>query len=118
MNDIQKRILLFLFMCIPVRLLITYLLYINKYTNLIKIILLLIGIGFIKTFKNSERKKGFFGGHIWWNDLRPFHGFNYILASYMTHNNMKNAYKVILFDTILGLGKYVRYNSLHFSYLT
>ena len=112
MNDIQKRFVLFLFLCIPLRLFIAYSVYKRKHVDLFKFILLFIGFGFAYIYALDLRKTGgeVFGDKIWWNNLRPFHAFNYLLTSYMLHNKIKRSEYVILFDTIVGLLKFFIYH--------
>ena len=109
MKDIQKRFILFLFFCIPLRLFITYLIYKREHVDLLKFILLFIGLGFVRNYALDLRKNGFFGGEIWWNNLRPLHAVNYLLATYMLHKNIKRPEYVILFDTIVGFLKFLIY---------
>ena len=112
MNDIQKRFKLFLFLCIPARLSIAYFIYKRKYIDLYKFILFFIGFGFAYIYALDLRKTGgeVFGDKIWWNNLRPFHAFNYLLTSYMLHNNIEKSEYVILFDTLVGLFKFFIYH--------
>lgn len=109
MNDIQKRFVLFLFFCIPLRLFIAYSVYKRDHVDLFKFILLFIGLGFVRNYALDLRKNGFFGGEIWWNNLRPLHALNYLLAAYMLHKNIKRPEYVILFDTIVGFLKFLSY---------
>ena len=69
-------------------------------------------IGFIYIYLTGSRKTGaeVFGGKIWWNNLRPLHALNYLLATYMLHKNIKRPEYVILFDTIIGLLKFLIYH--------
>ncbi len=108
MNNIQKRFLLFIFGCIPTRLLFAYLAY-NTYNFVLKIlgiIALIISFGFFYLYFTGKRKTGpeVFGGVIWWNNLRPIHGLLYLFfaISVLIYNN-KNAYKIIVIDAIIGL---------------
>ena len=112
MNNIQKRFILFLFFCIPLRLFISHSIYKRKNVDLLKFILLFIGLGFVRVYALDLRKTGVevFGGEIWWNNLRPLHALNYLLATYMLHNKIKRSEYVILFDTIIGFLKFFIYH--------
>ena len=112
MNNIQKRFILFLFLCIPLRLFIAYLIYKREHVDLLKFILLFIGFGFTYIYALDLRKTGgeVFGSKIWWNNLRPLHALNYLLATYMLHKNIKRPEYVILFDTIVGFLKFLIYH--------
>ena len=86
MNEIKKRILLFLFGCIGVRSLFVI---IAKYTDTkylpyLGYLALLPALGFIYIFLSGTRKTGpeTFGNKIWWNNLRPIHATLYILFAY------------------------------------
>lgn len=103
MNNI---ILYFFIGCIGARLALTLLAkYINtKYLPYLSIITLLIGLGFLKkfiTYKNNE--KGFFGNKVWWNNYRLIHSFFYLTFSVLAFNKYKDAYLILLIDTILGV---------------
>lgn len=114
----NNRILLFLILCIPIRLLLSYFAYYlqnkninNLYKkiliNLFSIISFLIGISFLYQYY-LNRKIGFFGGEIYWSNFRLLHSFNYILFSILFLLNYKNSYLILLFDVILGLLLFIK----------
>ena len=121
MNSIQKRFALFLGLCIPVRLLLVYLAESLKndsnYLKLMGLILLGPALGFLYIYVTNSRKTGaeVFGGKIWWNDLRPIHGINYLMFSIFALSNNKymnnNAWKLLLIDVFIGLTSFVLYHS-------
>jgi hypothetical protein len=116
LTNTNKRFILFLMFCIPSRLLLTYL---AKTTNspYIAYITTLIGLGFLYIYFSGSRKTGpeVFGDKIWWNNLRPLHGFLYLLFSYLVlFRKNPNSYLVLLLDTIIGL---VAFLSFHFNFL-
>lgn len=108
MNSTQKRFILFLGGCIPTRLLFAYiskisLLFVNQ---ILAFIAFLIGTGFIYIYFTGSRKTGIeTGGEpIWWNNLRPFHAIFYYLFAYMIYiKKIKDAWKIIVVDTMMGL---------------
>ncbi len=110
MNNLEKRNLLFSLGCIPTRLYLAWLLYSNILPKeLGGIVLCAIGIGFWLIYFFDLRKTGgeVFGEKIWWNTLRPFHGTMYLLAGLTYYNNTewrKMSWKLILIDTLVGLG--------------
>lgn len=116
MNNIQKRFLLFLGGCIPTRLLFAYL---SKSSSLeinqiLAIIAFIIGTGFIYIFITGIRKTGLETGgeNIWWNNLRPLHAFFYYLFAYMVYTkNIKDAWKVIVIDVVIGLISFIIFHS-------
>jgi hypothetical protein len=104
MNDIQK---LFLFGCIPSRLLLVFIVYKYPECKLLSIILALIGFSFLFIYIFGLRKTGIEvgGGKIWWNNIRPVHGLLYLTAAYMifSENYKNHAWKILLLDTLVGL---------------
>jgi hypothetical protein len=107
MNTTQKRFLLFLFGCIGSRTLLVYLAKNVDKTNLkyMGYLSLLPAIGFFYLFFTGSRKTGaeVFGDKIWWTNLRPVHGFLYLLFSYNAINGNPNAWIYLLVDVIIGL---------------
>lgn len=109
MNDIKlKRILLFLFGCIFLRL---FFVYITKtisiqYLPLLGYIALLPAIGFSYIYFTGTRQTGpeTFGQKIWWNNLRPIHSILYFLFAYFAITKQQDiAWKVLLLDVSIGL---------------
>lgn len=107
MDNLKKRILLFLIGCVGVRLLIAYLAKIINinYLPVMGYIAMLPAIGFAYIFLTGSRKTGaeVFGGKIWWNNLRPIHAILYALFAYNAINKNPNSWKILLADVILGL---------------
>ena len=107
MNNIQKRILLFLFGCIPTRLAFVYIAKTIslQYLPLLGYLALLPAIGFIYLYVSGSRKTGpeVFGDKIWWNRLRPIHAIFYLLFAYNAIHKIKNAWIYLMYDVILGL---------------
>ena len=114
MNDINKRILLFLFGCIPTRLAIMYLAKIvsSKYLPILGYIALIPAIGFAYLFWSGKRKTGAetFGAPIWWNNLRPIHSLLYFLFAFNAINKVKSAWVYLMYDVILGLSAFIIYH--------
>lgn len=104
MNQNTKLVVIFLTACLTTRLLISYILWKidPKYLPIAGFVLIGIGLGFVyQTFNN--RKVGAFGQKAWWHNLRPLHGVLYIIGGILALNMDKNAYKIILLDTTIGL---------------
>ena len=114
MNNIQKRFIIFLLLCIPSRLFLIYLAKnVNKKTlNQLGYISLIPAIGFMYIYITKSRTTGIetLGDKIWWNDLRPIHSILYFSFSYMAINNNKDSYKVLLLDVIIGLISFILYH--------
>lgn len=108
------RTFLFLFGCIGTRLLLTWLAATQE--QLLKplgIFAAIVSIGFLTIYTFGLRKSGpeTFGEQIWWNDLRPLHGFNYGLFAWLALNGDPghHAWKVLLIDTMIGLGAWLQH---------
>lgn len=114
MNTIQKRFLLFLFGCIPTRLLYTYLAKNNiKYLPHLGYIALIIGLGFMYIYITDSRKTGgeVFGDTIWWNNFRPIHSILFLMFAYFAIvNKNPESWKLLFADTLLGLVLFLYYH--------
>ena len=114
MNDIQKRILVFLIGCIGIRTLFVYIAKnINKdYLPYMGYIAAIISFGFAFIFITNSRQTGpeVFGDKIWWNNLRPIHAVNYAIFAYMAINKTPNAWIVLLIDVVIGLSAHLYYH--------
>ncbi len=106
MDDNKKRFFLFIFGCIGVRLFVVYLAKTQlKYLRYLGYLALFPAIGFFVIYFFGLRKTGaeVFGGRIWWNSLRPFHGILWGIFGIMAIKGNKNAWIVLLLDVIIGL---------------
>ena len=114
MKDIQKRFLLFLLLCIPLRLIFVLVTKtINKkYLPYFGYIGLIISFGFAYIYIFDKRKYGkeTFGKKIWWNSLRPIHSLLYLIFAYLAINKKNNAYIPLFFDVIFGLISFLIYH--------
>lgn len=114
MKTIHKRFLLFLGLCIPVRLALAYISSIVN-ANLLfwmGIIALIPALGWLSIYFFKLRETGgeVFGNKIWWNDLRPIHAINYLFFSYLAlHNSPYSSYP-LYFDVLLGLISFFIYH--------
>ena len=116
MNTIQKRFALFLIFCIPARILLVFLAkFLKGYSlKILAIVLLIPAFGFLYLFLSGKRKTGgeVFGSDIWWNDLRPIHGLNYLLFSTLVLSGVwvSKAWVILLFDVALGFLAFLIYH--------
>jgi uncharacterized membrane-anchored protein len=123
MNTIQKRFLLFIFVCILTRLILTFVVKKLKpiYLPIAGYIGLILGISFLTIYYYNLRKTGIevFGDKIWWNDIRPIHGILYLIFAYLAINKNKNAWIILLLDVIFGLVMFINhhYTNDNFKYL-
>ncbi len=107
MNNINRIILYFL-ICIPIR---SYLIYLslnlkNEKMNYLLTVLLVIGIAFIYKYTITDKNNlgnGAFNGKVWWNDLRLFHGINYVSFCILKYNGYNKSYYILIFDLIIGI---------------
>lgn len=123
MNTIQKRFLLFIFVCILTRLILTFVVKKLKpiYLPIAGYIGLILGFNFLTIYYYNLRKTGIevFGDKIWWNDIRPIHGILYLIFAYLAINKNKNAWIILLLDVIFGLVMFINhhYTNDNFKYL-
>ena len=107
MNNLQKRMLLFLIGCIGVRsLLVVLAKSINiKHLKYLGYLALAPAVGFMYIYLTGSRKTGgeTFGEKIWWNDLRPVHAILYFLFAYNAIIGNKQAWIYLLADVLFGL---------------
>jgi hypothetical protein len=106
MNNLQKRILIFLIGCIGVRALFVLVAkYIDtQYLQYLGYLALLPAIGFIYIYLSGSRKTGpeTFGEKIWWNNLRPIHSLLYFLFAYNAIMGNKESWIFLLVDVVIG----------------
>ena len=114
MNNLQKRFLLFLIICIGIRSLFVYIAKTidTNYLPIMGYISLLFAICFTYIYLTDGRKTGFevFGEKIWWNNLRPLHALLYFVFAYMAINKNQNAWIVLLIDVVIGLISFLTYH--------
>jgi hypothetical protein len=118
MNDLQKRILLFMGLCIPTRFLIAFI--VSKlskkylfYTG-IGLLLLVINWSYIYLFKTRKIGVETLGEKIWWDWMRPIHIGFYVMAALMCLDGNNNAYIPIVIDTIVGALSFIIHHKLIF----
>ncbi len=114
MDNLQKRILLFIFGCIGTRFLLVVLAKNTsiQYLKYMGYLALLPVIGFTYIYMTGSRKTGaeVFGEKIWWNDLRPIHALLYALFAYNAINGSRSAWKYLFYDVIFGLVAFLYYH--------
>ena len=111
MKALEKRFLLFLGGCIPMRLLFVWLAKIIplNYLPYAGALALLPAFGFIYLFLSGKRTVGLEtqGAPIWWSQFRIIHGLIYLGFSYSAFQRLRNAYLFLLADVLLGLGLFI-----------
>ena len=103
----NKSQLLFLFGCLPVRILLVYFAkVVSQLTKtLISYFALLVGVGFIYIYLTGSRKTGpeTFGKPIWWNNWRPIHAGLYLAFAYSALQGYSYAWKYLATDVVVGI---------------
>jgi ABC-type xylose transport system permease subunit len=100
--------ILFLLLCIPLRLSLALIAKNASYNvlRLLALFAIIIGIGFWVIFLGGYRKTGVETGGkpIWWNNIRPLHGTIFILFAILVLTPYyNNAWYLLLLDVIIGL---------------
>jgi len=106
MDNLTKRILLFLVGCIGLRSLFVLFAY-NASPQWLKIagyLTLLPAIGFAYIFATGTRKTGAetFGAPIWWNMLRPVHSLLYFAFAWNAIQGSTTSWIYLLIDVVIG----------------
>ena len=68
----------------------------------------MMGIAFLYTGYKNEKKLGFFGGEIWWNNLRIIHGICYLLFTILYFKKVNKLYILLLIDLLIGLLSFIK----------
>ena len=63
---------------------------------------LIPSFGLMYQYFFSKKKKGVFGGKLWWNSLRPIHSILYFLFAINAINSKRESYEFLLLDVIIG----------------
>lgn len=117
MDNITKRMLLFLIGCIGTRtsfvLLAKFL--DKKYLPYMGYFALIIAIGFSIIFITGIRETGpeVLGDKIWWNNLRPVHALLYFIFAYLAITQNDMAWIPLLIDVLLGLSSFLIFHKIN-----
>ena len=112
-TDKMKRMVLFLVGCMGARLALVWLAYAHPlYLPYMGALALIPAIGFFTIYFGKLRKTGaeVFGERIWWNDLRPVHGFLYALFAILALQRNTKAWIVLLVDVAIGLTAFIMHH--------
>ena len=110
MLDESSRMLLFLFGCIPLRILMAYLPTVLDKNNLFYygLILLIPALGFLYLyFTNSRLEAPESGGKTWWAELRIIHGLLYLAAAIYALQMNNLAFIPLTIDVVFGLSSFL-----------
>jgi len=116
----STRKILFMSMCLPIRLAISYLplskfIQENKSRTMItSIIFFMIALGFLYLYFTNGRLQSYeSGGETWWANIRPLHGLLYLIAGGLLFTkNYKYASFSLLADVLVGLTAFISHEML------
>ena len=118
LSNLQKRFALFLFVCVPLRAFLVYLAatrtdLMMKHRLAVAGVAFMVGCGFMYLYVSGSRVTGIetFGTKIWWNALRPVHGFLYLYCAYLVLRVDPNAYLPLLLDVTIGAAAFLWYHN-------
>jgi hypothetical protein len=121
LTDVQKRIALFLTLCMGSRVGLVFLAKLTTSVRVLQVmgvLALCVSLGFllIFLFKLRETGRETYGAKIWWNSLRPFHAFTYALFAYFALvGPTQHAWKVLLVDVLVGFLGFTYHHLTHSS---
>lgn len=119
-ENLRKRFLLFLIGCIGTRCALAYTAKRASPTvlQIMGYIAIIPALGFFYLYFSGTRKTGpeVFGDKIWWNNLRPVHGFLYSLFAYHAIMCHSYAWAYLLIDVIVGLSSFLFFHLANVSF--
>lgn len=114
----NRRLVLFLGGCIPIRLSLAYITKVvsPKYLKYCALLASFPFVGWLYIYFFKARTTGpeVFGGTIWWNQLRIVHASLYLLFIIFALQRKSFSYMILLVDALLGLFSFLIY---HFYYI-
>lgn len=113
---LKIRFFLFIFGCIGSRLLFTLVSYYSPtwILQILGFIALIPVIGWFYIIFIGSRDTGLevFGEKIWWKNLRPIHMILWGFFSFLAINGNRNAWIVLLIDTVIGMTSFLCYHGM------
>ena len=101
-----EKIFLYFILCIGIRTIpILVLHFTKKYNKIISVLYLILGTLFLVRSTTYHKKQlGAFGGKVWWQNLRIFHGLVYLLVFYLLIiKKDKIVKKILKLDLLIGM---------------
>jgi hypothetical protein len=111
----DSKYIYFLFICMPIRILLCLLTLklSKKYLKYLGLILLIPSAGFLVLYFTNIRKKGAFSDNIWWSNMRLLHGLLYLGAAIYAIKGSKYTIIPLLLDVLVGYANWINnYNIL------
>ena len=112
----NNSINLFLFGCIPTRIILALIpLFINKtWLYYYSFILCIIAFSFLFLYFTNKRQHAFeAGGHTWWAQYRIIHGLLYLIGAIFAYYQNRNAWIPLTMDVVIGLLLFIQKRFLH-----
>lgn len=100
-------IILYLLICIPLRIIIYTNFKETKNLRLAAVIAMAFGFGFLYQYIYKKRKKGILGQEVWWDTNRLVYGIIYLIYAYFLLIKGKNYHYILLFSIIYGINSFI-----------
>jgi membrane protein insertase Oxa1/YidC/SpoIIIJ len=112
LSNIQKRILLFLFGCVPARAALIYIAT-TSFKQALAALLTIPAFGFFYLYATNSRLTGAetFGEPIWWKDLRVVHGMFYAWFVVSAVLDMPHAALPLVLDLAFGIVAFLTHHA-------
>ena len=116
----MDKVFLFMGVCIPVRLLIVYLVKCvlpYKILKYVSILFFIMTTGFIlsQLFRKSSSLSSAEGGQIWWHNIRPIHIVLYFTAAILAIYKPEDTWIPLFLDVVFAICMYTVYRNNGFN---
>ena len=107
MDSLIKRLIMFMFICLPCRVLLAYIAKVSDVDTLrmLGYSALIPAVSFMYVY--NTKQTGAFGQKAWWNDLRPLHSLLYLTFAMMAIQGIKYAHSALAFDALIGFVSFI-----------
>ena len=108
-----KKISYYFFICILVRLILTFLVYKNYKNNFryfLILFYLIAGSGLLIQYIKNGRVISIFGEKVWWQNYRIIHTIIFYSVSYLLYKKNSNSWKLLLLDTLISRFGHIKHN--------
>ena len=116
LNTLKKGIILFLLVCIPLRIVLAGIAKVLPvyYLPIMGLPFLIFGIGALYMYLTDTRTTGggAFGGVLWWKDMRPIHGLLYLSFAILAFLRYPHAWILLAVDVLVGLVGFLTYHTV------